>query len=466
MSRPRCLRWLAVTGLWLLLPALSASAQAPTRSAAGSSPTRPATQAASGPSVAGGYEITVAPDRADGLYRAGEKIVFTVNVMRDGRALTDGEVAYVLTENDVKQVASGTVRLRPDGTGGIVPAAFASPACAVLRAEYRLDGNRTVWAEAGAAVEPNQIGLSMPCPDDFDAFWAAQKKRLAEVPLEPKLTPVEASSIPAGVEAFDVQVPCAGGAPVSAYFARPKDAKPKSLPIYLTVHGAGVRSSSLVNPANQAAQGRLAMDLNAHGIPNGRPAEFYTNLLSGELRDYPRQGLGSRETYYFLGMYLRLVRALDFLCSQPEWDGRNVIVAGGSQGGAQAVVAAGLDPRVSILSASLPALCDLTGMQAGRSAGWPFQKAVLDANQVRTVRYFDVCHFAARTKATAVVRVGLIDHTCPPAGVFAMVNQLRGTKCLFVHPDVGHSYSPPATYAPANDKLRDLIAEAVKGGRQ
>jgi cephalosporin-C deacetylase-like acetyl esterase len=325
-----------------------------------------------------------------------------------------------------------------------------------------LAGGQRIWAESGAAFEPNGIPLSTPCPDDFDAFWAAQKKRLAEVPMNPKLTPVEGNGVPASVEAFDVKVDCAGGAPVSAYFSRPKGAKPKSLPIYLTVHGAGVHSSSLMGPVGQAGQGRLAMDLNAHGIPNGKPAEYYANLLNGELRDYARRGLQSRETCYFLGMYLRLARAMEFLCSQPEWDGRNLFVSGSSQGGAQAIVAAGLDPRVTIFSASMPALCDLTGMQVNRSAGWPLNRTALDANQVRTVRYFDCCNFAARTKATAVVRVGLIDHTCPPAGVLAMYNQLKGTKYLFTYPDAGHSYSPPETYKPAGEKLRELIAEAVK----
>jgi cephalosporin-C deacetylase-like acetyl esterase len=204
------------------------------------------------------------------------------------------------------------------------------------------------------------------------------------------------------------------------------------------------------------------MDLNAHGIPNGRAAGYYDDLLKGDLANYAKRGLEGRETCYFLGMYLRLQRAMDFLCSQPEWDGKNLIVSGSSQGGAQAIVAAGLDERVNLISASLPALCDLSGMQVNRSAGWPFQRTALDANELNTVRYYDVCHFAARAKATAVVRAGLLDHPCPPAGVLAMFKQLKGAKYLFSHPDAGHSYSPPQTYKPADDKLRELIAEAVR----
>ncbi len=40
-------------------------------------------------------------------------------------------------------------------------------------------------------------------------------------------------------------------------------------------------------------------------------------------------------------MFLRMERAIDFLASQPEWDGRILIVTGSSQGGGQAIVAAG-----------------------------------------------------------------------------------------------------------------------------
>lgn len=47
-------------------------------------------------------------------------------------------------------------------------------------------------------------------------------------------------------------------------------------------------------------------------------------------------------------MYLRVLRALDYVKTLPEWDGKNLIVIGSSQCGAQAIVAAALDPQVSL----------------------------------------------------------------------------------------------------------------------
>ena len=71
-------------------------------------------------------------------------------------------------------------------------------------------------------------------------------------------------------------------------------------------------------------------------------------------------------------MFQRACRALEYLKSRPEWDGRILIVSGGSQGGAQALAAAGLDPQVTCCVALVPALCDHHGLLAGRQPSWPY----------------------------------------------------------------------------------------------
>ena len=48
------------------------------------------------------------------------------------------------------------------------------------------------------------------------------------------------------------------------------------------------------------------------------------------------------ETSYFRGMILRLIRALQYTKSLPEWDGKNLEVSGKSQGGAFAILGAGI----------------------------------------------------------------------------------------------------------------------------
>ncbi|HUT57117.1 MAG TPA: acetylxylan esterase [Phycisphaerae bacterium] len=409
-----------------------------------------------------GYEISVAPGRDSGIYRAGEKIAFAVSVTRDGKALKEGQVSYQIVAGGTRTLKQGTLPLAADGAK--VQTELAEAGCVAMRATYKLDGNAQIRAEAGATVDPNRIRPSLPPPDDFDEFWSRQRKRLTDAPATPKLTPVQAPKVSWGpqVECFDVQVDCPGGKPLSAYFARPKDAKPGSLPAILSFHGAGVHSSSLMSTAGYAARGMLGMDVNAHGLPNGKPKDFYSALLAGELRGYPTRGMDSRDTCYLLGMYLRLMRAMEFITSQPEWDGKTLAVRGSSQGGAQAIVAAGLDARVTILSAGLPGLCDLTAGEANRAAGWPVGKRKLTGKQLGTLRYFDVCNFAARTKATAIVRVGLIDHTCWPSGVLAACNQLKGPRHILTTPNSGHSWTPREAYTKADTLFWKLLDEQRK----
>jgi cephalosporin-C deacetylase-like acetyl esterase len=43
-------------------------------------------------------------------------------------------------------------------------------------------------------------------------------------------------------------------------------------------------------------------------------------------------GSNSRDNYYMKRVYLACVSGIDFLTSLREWDGKNVIAQGGSQG--------------------------------------------------------------------------------------------------------------------------------------
>lgn len=381
--------------------------------------------------------LKVITDRPDATYKAGETATFTIESSQPA------EVTLVFSKDGVQQQPAKKVKL--EGGKLSLTGTLDEPGFLQLRAT-----SGKASALAAAAYDPLQIKPSMPVPEDFDAFWTAQKAALAKVPLKSTLTPV--TTAVKGVEAFDLQVECLGGKPVSGYFGRPKGAKPKSLPAILHVHGAGVRSS---NPGSVSwalnEGGMLSLDINAHGIPNGKPAEFYTALQNGELKDYRAHGNKDRETVYFKGMFLRLIRAIDFLTAQPEWDGKTLIVFGSSQGGFQALAAAGLDSRVTFICAGVPAGCDHTGSQANRVNGWP--KIVPsgpdgkpDPAALQASRYFDCVNFATRAQCKgAAVTVGFIDTTCPPTSVYAAYNALTVPKTIHFDTLAGHTNTPAAS---------------------
>ncbi|MEQ2007731.1 MAG: acetylxylan esterase [Limisphaerales bacterium] len=385
--------------------------------------------------------LTVTPDHADAIYQRGETVTFTIQLT----PATDAPVSWNISKDGVAPTTSGTARLT-NGTARI-SGKLDEPGFLLCRVGYAGDAKSNLVALAGAAIDPLQIKPSMSVPADFDAFWAAEKKKLALVPMNPRLTP-QASPLE-GVEAFDLQAD-AIGRPVSGYFARPIGAKSKSLPIILTVHGAGVVSSSLSGASSWAEKGFLALDMNAHGIQNGQPKQFYTDLANGALKDYRARGRESRDTIYFHDMFLRLVRALDFLTAQPEWDGSTIVVHGSSQGGYQSIVAAGLDPRVTFFAAGVPAGCDHTGFKAGRINGWPKFIPTGEApapGVIEAVRYYDAVNFATRTKAGGIITVGFIDTTCPPSSIYAAFNALGGKREIFNSVRTGHVGAAPTTEA-------------------
>lgn len=388
--------------------------------------------------------LQVVPERATGIYEVGEEAVFLVNVSRGDNRVTDGSVSFViddfLSSGKAAGLPQGNVELG-DGPAKVV-AKGRRPEFLRCQVTYTPTEGKAVRASAGVGFSPEKIGLSLPVPEDFDEFWADQKRQLAEVSLDPKQTLVETRS--ESTVSFDVQVQCTGGAPVSGYFSKPKEAEPKSLPIVLWVHGAGVRGSSLGNSQKGARAGFLSMDINAHGSPNGKPGTFYSELSKGPLNNYRHAGRESRDTIYFRGMYLRLVRAIDFLTAQPEWDGKTVVVVGHSQGGGQSLVAGGIDDRVTLIAPGVPAICDHSGESAGRVNGWP--KLVPNGADGKpdpkiqlAARYVDAVCFATRCKAEAIMSVGFIDAVCPPSSCYAAYNALQGKKSVINEPLMGHA---------------------------
>jgi cephalosporin-C deacetylase-like acetyl esterase len=389
--------------------------------------------------------IEVVTDREDALYEIGEQARFLITVTRGDEPVSGGTVSYTVDDfvaeyrppNDFPQ---GELEL--NGRPLAVTATSPTPGFLRCRVSFQPEGGKPLSAVAGAGFSPEKIEPSLPVPDDFDRFWADQKRQLAEVPMEAKLTPVEQSD--AEIDCFDVEVACLGEAPVSGYLAVPKRAAAKSLPAILWVHGAGVRSSVLANAVKGAKAGAISMDINAHGSPNGKPAEFYRELAAGRLKNYRHDGRESRETVYFRGMFLRLVRAIDFLTARPEWDGKIVAVVGHSQGGGQALAAGGLDPRVTMIASGVPAICDHSGRAAGRINGWP--KIVPtqpdgkpDPTILRACRYVDAVNFASRCRADAIISVGFIDAVCPPSTCYAAYNSLLGEKQVINEPRMGHA---------------------------
>lgn len=404
------------------------------------------------------YSVVVETDRDHAKYRTGETIVFRVRLLHHGKPFVGGEMTYILT-GDGGYRKTGKIVSTNDTVA--IEASLGRPGMVRCAVQWKTSGGKNLTGHAGAAVDPLNIVEARPEPDDFDRFWTDQKQRLRAVPMNPRLQPVDVEKYEReGVEVYDVQVDCLGVAPVSGYLAKPIGAKPKSLPIIVNYHGAGVRSASI--PLADAKKGALAFDVNAHGLPNGRPKKFYDDQFAGPLKNYAR-GDGSER--YFLDMYLRLIRSLEFVKSLPEWDGKILAVTGSSQGGGQALAAAGLDPDVTICCAYVPALCYHSGSLDKEFGGWPGflrrEGREPTPELARQTAYVDAAILSKRSRAETLVTVGYIDYTCSATSVYVAYNNLPGPKQILEYPRMAHS-------TPMNIRARgnDFIWKCVKTTQQ
>ena len=222
-----------------------------------------------------------------------------------------------------------------------------------------------------------------------------------------------------------MSIPCVGR-PATGYLTIPADAKPGSLRAELITYGYGYRFPQI--PNNPPT--KIVFWLNAFGYELGRDTAYYREFFRS-LRTpkytyaFDPEENRNPETAYFNGMALRVMRALEYLKSRPEWDGRSLKASGGSQGGLQTMWAAALDPDVNDAAPSITWCCDLAGQsKAGRIHGpWriPYSPA-LD--------YYDPVFMAKRIKKAQVDirRAGLGDYTCPPSGLAICYHNLATPK--------------------------------------
>ncbi len=215
-------------------------------------------------------------------------------------------------------------------------------------------------------------------------------------------------------------------------------------PALLLFRARGAKPDRIVD---LASRGFIPLKIGIHGIPMNQPTEVYQQLGQGALTSYPFMFLDNREQYYFRRVYLGCVRSNDFLVTRPDWDGKNLLVTGRSQGGQLAIVTAGLDARVTGLAAVYPAYCDVTGYLHGRAGGWPhmFREEAAGHRtpaKIATTAYYDAVNFARRLKVPGLYLWGYNDEACPPTSTFAAFNVITAPKRLVLALEMGHIRLP------------------------
>ncbi len=382
--------------------------------------------------------IQAACSRVDALYKVGQTVTFKID------SAVEGEATYRLSEDGHKTVKEGKVTL---GKGKTTELTGTLDKPGFLQLRVTLGKDQTL---AAAGFEPTRIEPSAKMPADFDDFWAEQKKALAKVSLDAKLER-SAKYSDDRVDCYKVSLAGIDGRRVHGWISVPKGKGP--FPAILGVPYAGVYG---IEPDKGSAyMGALAMNIIVHDLPVDEEPAFYDKQANGPLQDYRNIGMNDRQKSFFRHAILACVRAVDYLASRPDFNGKDLAVSGGSQGGGLAIITAGVDPRVTVMAAAIPALCDHSGIAANRISGWPQWlrrvKGEEAAKVLETSAYFDAVNFARRFKGKSVVCVGFIDTACPPTSVYSAFNALPEPKTIIAGPLVGHAGVPG--YAEARQEL-------------
>ena len=232
---------------------------------------------------------------------------------------------------------------------------------------------RPIHINIKVGFSPEKLHPYTTMPSDFKEFWEKAKAEQKEFPLTYTKEHVEKYSTDK-IDCYLVKLQLnKRGQCVYGYLFYPK--KEGKFPVVLCPPGAGIKTiKEPLRHKYYAEQGCIRFEFEIHGLnPEMNEEEFkeISNAFNGRENGYLTNGLDSRDNYYMKRVYLACVRGIDFLTSLPEWDGKNVIAQGGSQGGALALIAAGLDERVTACVANHPALSDMAGYKAGRAGGYP-----------------------------------------------------------------------------------------------
>lgn len=401
-------------------------------------------------------DIILTPSHNDWNYKINENASVEVSVLKFGVPVNNVTINYEAGPEMFPADKKSKLVLK-DGKGQVEIGTSSQPGFRKLSVKANVDG-RTYSAEAKLGYSPAAIEPTVKMPDDFIHFWNSAKEEVSKLPMDAIVTHLpEQSTTTVDVYLVNLQN-YKKGQRLYGYLCKPK--APGKYPVLFEPPGAGIK---VINPAiTYANQGFIVLSIEIHGLSPLMHAEAYKNI-SNAFGDYTINKLDDKDNYYYKSVYLGCVRAIDFLCGLPDFDGKNVVVTGGSQGGALSIVTAVLNPKVTSLVAFYPALADITGYLHGRAGGWPnlFNPAnprtTISPEKIKTIGYYDVVNFAKNIKVPGFYSWGYNDNVVSPTSVFAAVNSIKAPKTIAITPISGHWRFPET-----NQESIDWIKKQLK----
>ncbi|MGL6063990.1 MAG: alpha/beta fold hydrolase [Fusobacteriaceae bacterium] len=292
-------------------------------------------------------------------------------------------------------------------------------------------------------------------PKDFDEYWIKALKDLEEIEEKYTLTP--SSFITPNILCYDLKFNGINNENIYVKFLIPKQ-KEKPLPAIIEFHGYGGSSKDWSKKLSYAEAGYVVLSMDCRD-QFGETGE--NNFKTGNLI----RGLDSSpEKLYYRNIFLDATRLVK-IAMKMEWvDEKRIGTVGFSQGGALALVAAALEPKVSKVFSIYPFLSDykrVWEMDLGRLAYEELKLYFRNKDPLHEkeeeiftkLGYIDIQYLAPKIKGDVTLATGLIDEICPPSTQFAMYNKLNTKKKILIYPDYGHEDNIAGIY----DKIYEWL---------
>ncbi|MDR3235139.1 MAG: acetylxylan esterase [Prevotellaceae bacterium] len=384
---------------------------------------------------------TVAIADSDYIFLSPDPIRFTVTIANDNEGRTPAVLTVTCTTDDYRFLHADTLPIILKGKQ-TYRREFRkeNPDPGFYRYAVQLLRNDTTIFETkvNVGVEPEQISSPIDAKDDFKAFWENNLAELKKVAPKYKLTPQPQHSN-ADYRMFLVEMRSFENELIRGYYAQPTHAGKHPV----IIEYMGYNTPGYLPDTTWDGFAHFVLSIRGQGL----------NQPTNRFGKWIMYGLESKETYYYRGAFLDVVRAVDFVCSRPEIDADRIGVQGGSQGGALSFAAAALDPRVKAASPHIPFLSDYRDYF--KIAAWP--KNDLDEYVSKhpetslekiydVLSYFDVKNLAQWITCPVIMGIGVQDEICPPHTNFAVFNQVKSRKTWVAYPTLGHTHEVGSAY--------------------
>ena len=378
--------------------------------------------------------LTVNVADEDYIFMPSNPISIKVNIENKNQWKVKGNLVVTLTTDDFQPIKtdSGLVEINEKGSfSQTFELKDPKPGFYRYTVQFKRDSQIACEKKFNVGFDPEKISSPIDAKADLKEFWDNNLKELAKVAPNYKLTLVpEASKL--DYEMYRVEMRSFGNELIQGYYAKPK--KEGKHPIIVEYMGYG----SLPYTPNQNWDGFAYFVLSIRGQALNLPTNHFGTWIT--------YGLNDKDSYYYRGAFLDVVRALDFVTSRPEIDADKIAVRGGSQGGALSFVAASLDKRVKVAAPSIPFLSDYKDYF--KIAQWPksdFDNYMKDHPEAKwedvynLLTYFDIKNLAQWIECPLIMGIGVQDDVCPPHINFAAYSQVKSEKRWMAFPEYGHS---------------------------